>query len=324
MKRMMVAGLDRRWAACWGAIFIRIVLSSLTAGFAATVVQPALGSETLRWKFKPGETLRYTMVQEISQGMKAMGKEIESSIKQTIDLHWSVKSINSEGVAELSQTIDRIRTKVEAPGSSFDYDSQGGKEPEAQNASPLIALLKAQVGAEFEFKMSGRGELSDIKVPAKLLESLRQSGPLANAGGMFSEDGLKNMISQSSLMLPEEALEKGKSWTHQGKVPLPMLGTMVIDKTYTFEGPSLKEAGLDQVILDTKVSLQPAADSNVAVKITAQKGTGEFAFDPQAGRVVSSRVNDKLQMSLSVMGQELEQSTNTLTTMVLAKDGASK
>jgi hypothetical protein len=323
---MLVAGPDRQRAACWEAIFIRIVLWSLTAGLAATAAQPARGSETLRWKFKTGETLRYTMVQEMSQGMKAKGQEIKSSIKQTIDLHWSVKSINSDGVAELSQTIDRIRTKVEAPGpgSSFDYDSQGGKEPEAQNASPLIPLLKAQVGAEFEFKMNGRGELSEIKVPQKLLESLRQAGPLADAGGMFSEEGLKNMISQSSLMLPEQPLEKGTSWTHQGKVPLPMLGTMMIDKTYTFDGPSLKEAGLDQVLLDTKVSLQPAADSNVAVKITAQKGTGEFAFDPQAGRVVSSRVNDKLQMSLSVMGQELEQSTDTLTTMVLAKDGAPK
>jgi hypothetical protein len=324
MKRKIVAGLDRRGTVCSEAILIRIVLSTLVLGFGAAAVQPTHGAETLRWKFKPGETLRYTMVQEMSQGMKAMGQEIKSSVKQTIDLHWSVQNVDGDGVAELSQTIDRIRTKVEAPGSSFDYDSQGGKEPEGQNVSPLIPLLKAQVGAEFTFKMSGRGELSDIKVPQKLLDSLRQAGPLANAGGMFSEEGLKNMISQSSLMLPEQTLEKGKSWTHQGKVPVPMLGTMVIDKSYTFDGPSPMEAGLDQILLDTKMTLEPAADSNVAVKITSQKGTGEFTFDPQAGRVVSSRVKDKLQMSLSAMGQELEQSTDTLTTMTLAKDGAPK
>jgi hypothetical protein len=72
------------------------------------------------------------------------------------------------------------------------------------------------------------------------------------------------------------------------------------------------------------VSLEPAADSNIAVKINSQKGTGEFAFDPEAGRVVSSKVNDKLQMSLSVMGQELEQSTDTVTSMTLAKAEAPK
>ena len=178
MKRMMVAGLDRGWQACSRAVFVRIVLSATGRILGAAPSQPTRGAETLRWKFKPGETLRYTMVQEMSQGMKAVGQDIKTSIKQTIDLHWNVKNISSDGVAELSQTIDRIRTKVEAPGSSFDYDSQGGKEPEGQNASPLIPLIKAQVGAEFEFKMSGRGELSDIKVPQKLARLAPSSWPL--------------------------------------------------------------------------------------------------------------------------------------------------
>ena len=185
-------------------------------------------------------------------------------------------------------------------------------------------MLKVLVGAEFTFKMSGRGELSEIKVPQKLVDSLRQAGPAAAAGGMFSEEGMKNLISQSSLTLAEGPLEKGKNWTQQAKVPVPMLGTMVMDKTYTYDGPSTKEAGVDLILLDTKVTLEPAADSNIAVKITSQKGTGEFTFDPKDGRVVSSRVNDKLQMSLSVMGQELEQTTDTVTSMTLAKDGPSK
>jgi len=324
MKRMMVEERNLRWPVCPGAILIRIVLSALAATLGAAAAQPTHGAETMRWKFKPGETLRYTMVQETTQGMKAMGQEFKTSLNQTVDLHWSVKNVASDGVAELSQTIDRVRTKVEGPGNSFEFDSQAGKDPEGQIASLLTPMLKALVGAEFTFKMNGRGELSEIKVPQKLLDSLRKAGPAANASGMFSEEGMKNLISQSSLTLAEGPLEKGKSWTQQAKVPVPMLGTMVMDKTYTFDGPSPKDPGLLQVLLDTKVTLEPAADSNIAVKITSQKGTGEFAFDPQAGRVVSSRVNDKLQMSLSVMGQEIEQSTDTVTSMTLAKDGSSK
>jgi len=324
MKRMMVEVLNLRWPVCPGAILIRIVLSALAATLGAAAAQPTHGAETLRWKFKPGETLRYTMVQETTQGMKAMGQEFKTSLNQTVDLHWSVKNVASDGVAELSQTIDRVRTRVEGPGNSFEFDSQAGKDPEGQIASLLTPMLKALVGAEFTFKMNGRGELSEIKVPQKLLDSLRKAGPAANASGMFSEEGMKNLISQSSLTLAEGPLEKGKSWTQQAKVPVPMLGTMVMDKTYTFDGPSPKDPGLLQILLDTKVTLEPAADSNIAVKITSQKATGEFEFDPQAGRVVSSRVNDKLQMSLSVMGQEIEQSTDTVTSMTLAKDGSSK
>jgi Family of unknown function (DUF6263) len=323
MKLMMVEGVHLRRPDCPLALLIRIALSVLAASFCTAAVRPTQGAEPLRWKFQPGETLRYTMVQETTQGMKAMGQDFKTSLNQTVDLHWSVKNV-SDGVAELSQTIDRVRTKVDGPGNSFEFDSQSGKDPEGQIASLLTPMLKALVNAEFTFKMNGRGELSEIKVPQKLLESLRQAGPAANAGGMFSEEGMKNLISQSSLILAEGPLEKGKSWSQQAKVPVPMLGSMVMNKTYTYDGASPKEAGLDVIVLDTQVTLEPAADSNIAVKITSQKGTGEFTFDPRAGRVVSSRVNDKLQMSLSVMGQELEQSTDTLTTMTLAKDRASK
>jgi hypothetical protein len=282
------------------------------------------GAETLRWKFKQGETIRYTMVQETSQEMKAQGQEVKTSLNQTVDLHWNIKSVSADGVADMTQTIDRVRTKIQGPGEPFEFDSESGKAPEGQIAALLTPLLKSLVGAEFSFKMSGRGELSEIKVPQKLLESLRKAGPAATAGGMFSEEGMKNLISQSSLSLPEEPLEKGKNWTQRSKVPVPMIGTMILDKTYTFEGPMTNDPALRRISLDTKVTLEPAADANVAVKIKSQEGKGEFAFDPDKGRIVTSRVNDKLQMSLSIMGQDLDQTTNTLTSMTLAKDGASK
>jgi hypothetical protein len=322
MKRMMVEGSDLRWPVRPGVMLFRIVLSALAATLGVAAAQPTHGAETLRWKFKPGEILRYTMVEEVRQERKAMGQEIKTSLHQTKDLHWSVKNVASDGVTDLSLTIDRIRMKFEAPGNSFEFDSQAGKDPEGPIASQMTPMLKALVGAEFTFKMNGRGELSEIKVPQKLLDALRQPGPAANAGGMDPEEGMKNLISQSSLTLAEGPLEKGKSWTQQAKVPSP-IGTMVMDKTYTLDGPSPKGAGLLQVSVDTKLTLEPAADSNVAVKIGSQKATGEFEFDPQAGRVVSSRVNEKLQMSLSVMGQQLEQSTDTVTSMTLA-DGSSK
>ena len=92
-------------------------------------MQPTHGAEALRWKFKPGETLRYTMVQETIQGMKAMGKDFKTSLNQTVNLHWSVKNVASDGVAELSQTIDRVRTKVEGPGNSFSMTHRRARSP---------------------------------------------------------------------------------------------------------------------------------------------------------------------------------------------------
>jgi hypothetical protein len=295
----------------WGAAGLAL------AAWACLAAQPAFGADTLSWKFKPGETLRYTMEQNTTQGMKAMGQEFKTKLTQTVDLHWSVKSVSSDGVADLGQTIDRVRTKVEGPGTTFEFDSQSDKAPEGPIAPVLAPLLKALVNAEFTFKMNPKGELSDVKIPPKLIDSLKNAGPAAVGGGMFSEEGLKNLISQSSLSLPGGVIDPGKTWNSKARLPLPMIGTMIMDKNYTYDGPG--SGGLSKISLNTKVTLEPAADSNVAVKITSQDGKGEFSFDPEAGRVQSSQINDKLQLSLSIQGQTLEQTTDTVTTMKLGK-----
>jgi hypothetical protein len=299
------------------------VFAALSALLALPGLPSASAADTLRWKFTPGESLKYTMEQKTSQGMKAQGQELKTTLNQTVDLHWDVKGVTN-GVADMTQTIDRVRTKIEGPGQVFEFDSSAEKAPEGPIATLLTPLLKALVGAEFSFKMDGKGQLTDIKVPQKLLDTLRQAGPAAAAGGVFSEEGMKNLISQSSLALPEGTVEKGANWKQQSKVPVPMIGTLLMDKTYTFAGPDEKAPGRDLITLDTKVTLEPAADSNVAVKISSQQGKGEFSFDNKSGRVVSSHVNDKLMMSISVNGQDLEQSTDTVTTMTLGGGGSVK
>ncbi len=293
----------------------------LFAALVCVLARPALGAEELRWKFKQGDTVKYLMVQKTTQGVKIMGQELKTDLVQTVDLHWTIKSVSGDGVAELTQTIDRVQTKVEGPGNTFEFDSKSDKTPEGPIASILTPLLKALVNAEFAFKMDGKGELSEIKVPQKLLDSLKNAGPAAGGGGggMFSEEGLKNMISQSSLTLPEKALDVGDGWKQESRMTMPMIGTMVMDKNYTFQGPAPEKAGLVKIDLNTKVNLEPAADSNVTVKITTQEGKGEFLFDKEVGRVVKSSLDDEMRMTLSIQGQNLEQSTKTVTTMELAK-----
>ena len=119
MKRNYVERTGPGRPANSGAFFPRTAVWMLVAVLGTGGTQVAQGAQTPRWKFKQGETLRYTMMQETSQGMKANGQDIKTSLNQTVDLHWSVKNVAGDGVAELSQTIDRVRTKIESPGNSF-------------------------------------------------------------------------------------------------------------------------------------------------------------------------------------------------------------
>ena len=302
-----------------------------------TLAGPPIGAgsseaaATLRWKFKPGEVVRYSMNQTTTNSYKPKnGVQAESVMTQVVDLHWTVKSVSAEGVAELTQTIDRVRARIEGAGqpSAFKFDSEAAadatQEPQdGPIAAQLVPLLKTLVGAEFTFKMSELGELSDIKVPERLLESVRR----ANSGGgksVFSDEGMKNLVTQSSLTLPQAPLDSGKNWRRQDRIPLPLLGTMILDKTYTLKGADGDDPRRVQIALVTKVTIQPATEAGVDLKINRQDGGGVFSFDLDRGRVVSSRVEDLLVMSLSASEREIEQSTKTVTEMKLSPDLAAK
>lgn len=280
---------------------------------------PARAAEpVLRWKFTAGEAMHYQMVQKTVTQVKGPNQDIKTTVTQTIDTTWAVLSVEKgSGTGALTQTIDQVRTRIENPFGTFEYDSKSDKAPEGPLAAAIIPTLKALVGARFQYKMTPQGELSDVQVPESLLKALKEAGGNASNVGMFSEEGLKNMIHESSLVLPRDA-EKDKPWTRQTKIPSPPIGTMLLDKTYTYTGP---EKDGDKITLDVKVGLEPDPKSNLDIKIAKQEGKGTFYFDSKAGRVSSSTVTEKIDMLIKVMNAEINQSTDMSTTMKLIDGG---
>jgi hypothetical protein len=282
---------------------------------------------TLRWKFKEGETLHYVMDQKTVTAVKANNLDIKTTLTQKIDMSWIVKGVN-DGTADMVQTIDRVRTKIESPvGGAFEFDSSSKDEPKGPIGASLGPLLRALVGAQFSFKMSPQGELSDIKVPEQVTKALREAGAAGGGAGMFSEEGLKNMITESSLGLPAEDLEKGKSWTRQSKVPIPPVGAMTLDKTFTYEGPDPKAGPkIETIGLDTRIGIETTPGNQIELKIKSQEGKGSFLFDNAAGRIIDSNVTVKVDTLITVQNMEIVQSNETSTMMKLvpADSGASK
>lgn len=303
----------------WRWVAIGLLPALTVYGGAASSARAA----GLRWKFKPGETLHYVMDQKTVTAVKAGGpQDLKSTMSQTIDLEWAVKELGSDGQASLTQTITRVRTKIESAFGAFEFDSKEAKDPDGPVAANLAPLLRALVGAEFAFKMNELGELSDVKVPEKVLESLKKSGTLGGAAGMFSEEGLKNMVTESSLAFPKEEFEKGKSWTRQTKIPMPPLGTMVLDKTYRYQGGEPKGGkDLERIDLVTKVDFQLTPGDDIEVKIQAQEGEGRFHFDNGNGRIADSSVREKLEILFKLkvgdQSKEVVQGNETTTTMTL-------
>ena len=93
------------------------------------------------------------------------------------------------------------------------------------------------------------------------------------------------------------------------------LGTLVLDKSFTFQGPDPKNPDLVQFTMEGRVTIEPGP--NVTVKIRAQDGKGSVTFDKQNGRMANSRGTQKTEMVIATQGQELDQTTETTSVMTL-------
>ncbi|MEJ7638532.1 MAG: hypothetical protein WKF75_11305, partial [Singulisphaera sp.] len=161
------------------------------------------------------------------------------------------------------------------------------------------------------------------KVPEKVAQALRDAGPATSgSNSTFSEEGLKNMIIQSSLAVPKEDLAEGKTWSKQTKVPSPPIGTMTLDKTFTYLGPDPKAVNIEKIGLATKIGVEPIPMATSSSR--SSEAWGDFSFDNAPGRVVNPEGLEKMETTATFMNMKMQQIVDTKTTMKLVPDGASE
>jgi hypothetical protein len=276
-------------------------------------------AETLRWKLNPGEVLRYTMESKQVETVQVMGRNKKSTRSTTTNLNWTVKSVSANGDAEIVQRIDRVRMRLEQPPFvPIEFDSSPNKLEIPEEFEAAERQIKALAGAELTFKMGPTGAVHDLTISEQTLKNLREGLPKDAPGRESgSEQGLKDMLLQSSPpAFPVDSLEAGKSWAAKpSKIPIPGLGTLTLDKVFTFQGPDSKTPRLLLVGFEAKTSLEPA--ESVTAKIRSQEGTGSLTFDAESGRIVNSRSKQKMEMIITDRGQDITQSSDTTTTMTL-------
>ena len=93
-----------------GCLRSGLVVAAVLA-FGSTAAQ---AQTNLAWKFKKDDSLKYTTEMTQKNVANVMGMEIETTMTQSQEMHWTVKNVTS-GSAEIAQTIDRIKMKMEAP-----------------------------------------------------------------------------------------------------------------------------------------------------------------------------------------------------------------
>jgi hypothetical protein len=276
----------------------------------------ARGQQALRRKFQSGDVLKYTTEQSTVMTVKITGRERKQKRAISTTYSWSIKAVGDNGDADITQKIERLKMKIEAPPYlPMEFDSNSPNSEVLEPFETVVKQLKAAVGAEFSFQMKPTGEIHDIKITEGTLKKLRE-GLEQGERDTFSEQALKDQVSQTSPPpLPKDPIEPGKTWSAPpNRIPAPM-GTLVLDRSFTFQGPDSKNPNLMYITMDGHVTLEPAP--NMPAKIRAQEGKGSVTFDVQAGRLQSSKGTQKTEMVITDEGQERDEITETNSTMTL-------
>jgi hypothetical protein len=281
---------------------------------------PARAQGVLRYKFQQGEKLNYEVEQKINMQMNVMGNNVTMDMTENIDTTWDIKSVDKDGKAKMTQKFDRVRFTMTAPMpiGRIEYDSKDGKLPEGPFGQLLGPFFEAMAGSEFTLSMDATGKVSDVVVPEKFTEAMKKvQNPGAAGGDMFSPEGMKNLISQSGLVLPNEAATKGKTWERKVDIKSP-LGKMETVSTNTFAGSVTRgDKKLEQVDITTKLTLESDPNAQISAQLKSQEAKGKAYFDPVAGRVVETGLTQTMEMAISARGQEFTQKIDQTLSMKL-------
>lgn len=297
-------------------------MSSLHRGIAAGLCGLLLSTAwaeaqtTLRIKYVPGETVRTTVTQEMTTNATVQGQMLRTTMSQTMHLEVIVDEVAKDGVATVRQKIARITTKMQMPpplNTTYTYDSDAEKN---ENAPPgYEAVMGAMIGGEFKMKIDPTGKMSDITVPPGLIDQLKAIPGAAMMGNLATEEGLRQLTSQSAFSLPEGPVKKGDQW-QSPPVSMDMpFGKMNVQQFFTYEGPNSE--GLEQIGVRYDMTLEAKPNQPISIKLKDAESHGVMLFDNKAGKLKSSEVTQTMTMEMAVGGQSIEQQVEQIIKMAL-------
>ncbi len=272
---------------------------------------PTVAAETpLVWKFQAGDEHHYRMSQSMEMDMTlgTSDREIKTGMTQVIDMTWKIEAVDDQGIATLEQTVDRVQMDMDAPGRQkmhFDTDSD---ESPSGFAAMLAPLFKAMTAEPSQMTITPRGKIQNFEMPESLAKAMKALPGAAAMGEMFSDEGFRNMIQQSSLILPEpKDLNPGYEWTTKTEIENPQFGTMEITTTYSYLG-SREVKGKPYEAFGITLQMDfGEGPGGIKMDIVSHESEGVILFSRETGRLESSKMQQDMRMNISTGKQEIVQ-----------------
>lgn len=230
-----------------------------------TAPQAGTRSYTLRYRFKPGQTLRWEVehrakVRSTVQGTTQTAETISTSVKI-----WKVDAVEADANAVITYSVERVDMTQKFDGrQDIHYSSESDTAP-----PPGFEQVAKAVG----------------KPLAKL--TIDPRGTVVSR----EEDYVQAAPQQENvtLPLPDSAVAVGEEWTMPADIIVNLTGggTKKIKARQLYRLESVDD-GVATLHLETQV-LSPIHDPQIESQLVQSKASGTVRFDIAAGRIVSQQ-----------------------------------
>jgi hypothetical protein len=274
---------------------------------------------TLRFKFAKGQVHNYEMVQDMKIAQDVAGNKVETELKQTIELSQTVDDVLDDGSAKVTTKFTRAKMDIKGP-FAVTLDSANLKAADDNLIAKMMSgVVKTLSKVEFTATQKANGEMTDMKVPEAVLKEFRASPIGALAGDLFSDESLKQMMTQGGIVLPKEAVAADATWTQKVSNKVPA-GKMTGELKYTYRGPETIDGKTFQKITYVPTyAVDPDAKAAVPMKLKGQKGNGTILFDNEQGRLHELVLDNTMEMSMAIANLNQESTIVQKVTMKLKK-----
>jgi hypothetical protein len=222
----------------------------------------------LRYKFQPGETIRWQVVHRAKivttvSGTTQTAETLSSSVKL-----WRVTKVNDDGTTTFENIVESVDMSQKLTGrAELRYNSRKDEKPPLgfENVAASLGIPLSAITLDQRGKIVRR-EHKDAKAAAQ-------------------SEGL------ITILLPEGPVAVGQTWTlsFDGDVPLPsgMVKKIKLQQKYTLASA---RNGVATIEVATQI-LTPINDPALEALVIQRESHGSLRFDIEAGRVIGQQMD---------------------------------